>query len=94
MDRSLVCCAGDNHSTITETRGRVANAVCAGCHESVDKEYEKEGGQQRRAPEEYWKRTLAAPEFPRFLYRVQLSRDLVFRKQGHRAPLFRPRSGV
>ena len=41
---TCVLCHGDNHSTITETRGRVANAVCAGCHDTVDKEYEKGGG--------------------------------------------------
>ena len=84
---TCVSCHGDNHTTITETRGRVANAVCAGCHDSVDKEYEKGGGHSVEPPAEYWKRTLAAPEFLGLpLPLLQLSRDLVFSQQGATEP--------
>lgn len=84
---SCVLCHGDNHTTITETRGRVANAVCAGCHESVDKEYEKSGGHSSAPPEQYWTGALAAPEFRRVPSAVlQLSRDVVFSQQGATEP--------
>ena len=84
---TCVLCHGDNHTTITETRGRVANAVCAGCHESVDKEYEKGGGHSLEPVEEYFKRSLASPEFFGVPSRVlQLSRDFVFSQQGATAP--------
>ena len=84
---TCVLCHGDNHTTITETRGRVANAVCAGCHESVDKEYEKGGGHSVGPPQDYWTRALAAPEFLRLPVPVrQVSRDLIFSQQGATDP--------
>lgn len=84
---TCVLCHGDNHSTITETRGRVANAVCAGCHDTVDKEYEKGGGHSPDPPEKYWESALAVPEFRRVPPAVlQLSRDSVFSQQGATAP--------
>jgi len=84
---SCVLCHGDNHTTITQTRGRVANAVCGGCHDSVDKEYEKGGGHSFDAPEENWKRSLGIPNFLTVPSPVlQLSRDVVYAQQGATAP--------
>lgn len=84
---TCVLCHGDNHTTITETRGRVAGAVCAGCHDTVDKEYEKGGGHSLDPPETYWERALAVPEFRKVpLAVLQLSRDAVFSQQGATAP--------
>jgi hydroxylamine dehydrogenase len=84
---TCVLCHGDNHTTITETRGRVANAVCGGCHDAIDQEYEKGGGHSFDAPEENFKLSLAAPEFfgvPSAV--LELSRDRVFSQQGATAP--------
>ena len=84
---TCVLCHGDNHTTITETRGRVSNAVCGGCHDAIDQEYEKGGGHSLDPPEEYFKRSLAAPEFFGIPSAVlQLSRDFVFSQQGATAP--------
>lgn len=84
---NCVLCHGDNHTTITETRGRVSNAVCGGCHDSIDQEYEKGGGHSLEPPEEYFKRRLAEPEFLGIPFPVlQLSRDFVFSQQGATAP--------
>ncbi len=84
---NCIACHGDNHTTISETRGRVANAVCGGCHDAIDKEYEKGGGHSFDPPEENWKRALAAPEFFGIPSPVlQLSRDAVSSQQGATAP--------
>jgi hypothetical protein len=84
---TCVLCHGDNHTTITQTRGRVANAVCGGCHDSVDKEYEKGGGHGFDPAEESWKRSLAVPAFLSVPSAVlQLSRDVVYAQQGATAP--------
>jgi len=84
---NCVLCHGDNHTTITETRGRVANAVCGGCHDTIDKEYEKGGGHTFDNPEENWKISLAAPEFFGIPSAVlQLSRDVIFAQEGATAP--------
>ena len=84
---TCVLCHGDNHTTITETRGRVSNAVCGGCHDTIDQEYEKGGGHSLEPPEEYFKRRLAQPEFLGIPSPVlQLSRDFVFSQQGATAP--------
>ncbi|MBI1788966.1 MAG: hypothetical protein HYR60_15645 [Acidobacteria bacterium] len=84
---SCVLCHGDNHTTITQTRGRVANAVCGGCHDTIDQEYEKGGGHSVDPPEESWKRALAAPEFSPVPPAVrQLSRDVIYSQQGATAP--------
>jgi len=84
---TCVLCHGDNHTTITQTRGRVADAVCGGCHDSVDQEYTKSGGHSFDPPEENWKRSLAAVEFLGIPSPVlQLSRDVVYAQQGATAP--------
>lgn len=84
---TCVLCHGDNHTTITQTRGRVANAVCGGCHVAIDQEYEKGGGHTFDNPEEYWKISLAAPEFLAIPSAVlQLSRDVIYGQQGATAP--------
>lgn len=84
---TCVLCHGDNHTTITETRGRVANAVCGGCHDTIDQEYEKGGGHTFDNPEENWKISLAALEFLAIPSSVlQLSRDVIFAQQGATAP--------
>ena len=84
---TCVLCHGDNHTTITQTRGRVANAVCGGCHDTVDQEYEKGGGHSFDAPEENWKRALGIPALLTMPSAVlQLSRDVVFGQQGATAP--------
>ena len=84
---TCVLCHGDNHTTITQTRGRVADAVCGGCHDSVDQEYTKGGGHSFDPPEENWKRSLAAFEYLGIPSPVlQLSRDVVYAQQGATAP--------
>jgi hydroxylamine dehydrogenase len=84
---TCVLCHGDNHTTITQTRGRVANAVCGGCHDSVDQEYEKGGGHSFDPPEETWKRSLGVSAFLSVPMPVlQLSRDVVYAQQGATAP--------
>jgi len=84
---TCVLCHGDNHTTITQTRGRVANAVCGGCHDTVDQEYEKGGGHTFDPPEENWKRALGIPALLTVPSAVlQLSRDVVYGQQGATAP--------
>ena len=84
---SCVLCHGNDHTTITETHGRVADAVCGGCHETIHDEYEKGGGHSFDPPEQSWTRTLDNPEFAGLpLAVLQLSRDVRFSQQGATAP--------
>lgn len=84
---TCVLCHGDDHSTITETSGRVADAVCGGCHDAIDKEYEKGGGHTFDEPAQSWTRALDNPEFAGLPAPVlQLSRDLRFSQHGATQP--------
>lgn len=84
---TCVLCHGNDHSTITETNGRVADAVCGGCHDAIDKEYVKGGGHTFDEPAQSWARALDNPEFAGLpLPVLQLSRDLRFSQQGATEP--------
>ena len=84
---SCVLCHGDDHSTITETSGRVSDAVCGGCHDTIDKEYDKGGGHTFDEPGQSWTSALDNPEYAGLPSAVlQLSRDLRFSQHGATQP--------
>lgn len=84
---SCVLCHGNDHTVITETNGRVADAACGGCHDTIDKEYDKGGGHSFDTATESWTRALENPEYAGLPMPVlQLSRDLRFSQQGATAP--------
>jgi hydroxylamine dehydrogenase len=84
---TCVLCHGNDHSTITETSGRVADAVCGGCHDAIDEEYNKGGGHTFDEPAQSWTRALDNPEFAGLpLPVLQLSRDFRFSQHGATQP--------